>query len=75
MLTISMAIVGFYVLDFGINAVQASCRSLIIDVLPTAQQHLGNSYASAMIACGNVIGFLMCVYVTSNGDCAGDTLI
>ena len=51
------AVLGFYVLDFSINAVQATSRSLIVDVLSTSQQPIGHSYASIMIAIGNVVGY------------------
>ncbi|KAH9267170.1 hypothetical protein BASA83_010084 [Batrachochytrium salamandrivorans] len=32
--TILVAVVAFYFLDFSINAVQASCRALIVDISP-----------------------------------------
>ena len=53
-----VAVIGFYLLDFSINAVQASSRSLIVDVLATADQSSGHSYASLMIALGNIVGYL-----------------
>jgi solute carrier family 45, member 1/2/4 len=47
-----------YLLDFSVNAVQACCRALIVDSLPTEDQQLGNAWASRMIAIGNVGGYL-----------------
>ncbi|RKO84532.1 hypothetical protein BDK51DRAFT_8078, partial [Blyttiomyces helicus] len=58
-LTIVVAVVGFYLLDFSINAVQASCRSLIVDVAPMGQQSVANGWAGTMIGVGNVLGFFM----------------
>ena len=58
---ILLAVAAFYVLDFAINAVQASCRSLMVDVLPSEQQRYGTSWASAMIGAGNVLGYFLYV--------------
>lgn len=49
--------VGFYCLDFSINAVQASCRSLIMDIPPTDQQEVGNAWSGWMNNLGSVVGF------------------
>ena len=35
---------SIYVLDFAINAVQSSCRSLIVDTLPIPKQQLGSAW-------------------------------
>ena len=40
---IAFAVIGFYILDFSINTVQASCRILIVDVIPYEQQSLANA--------------------------------
>jgi solute carrier family 45 protein 1/2/4 len=56
-LTIFFAVAGFYFLDFSINAVQASCRSLIVDAVPLNQQNEANIWASRMAAFGNVFGY------------------
>jgi solute carrier family 45 protein 1/2/4 len=53
-----MAIFMIYVVDFAINAVQASCRALIVDTLPISQQQQGSAWASRMIAAGNIVGYL-----------------
>ncbi|KAJ9628654.1 hypothetical protein H2203_002556 [Taxawa tesnikishii (nom. ined.)] len=42
--TIVLAVLSIYALDFAINAVQASCRSLIVDTLPIPKQQLGSAW-------------------------------
>ncbi|KAG5462061.1 MAG: hypothetical protein BJ554DRAFT_5654 [Olpidium bornovanus] len=54
-----LAVVGFYILDFSLNTVQASCRALILDSAPAHQQGLANSWASRMINVGNVFGYFV----------------
>lgn len=53
------AVLSIYALDFAINVVQACCRSIIVDVLPTSQQQTGSAWAARMAACGHVFGFLV----------------
>ncbi|KAI9229419.1 MAG: sugar transporter [Piptocephalis tieghemiana] len=55
---IALAIAAFYLLDFAINAIQASIRALIVDILPTEQQDDGNAWAGRMIGVGSVAGYL-----------------
>ena len=57
--TIVLAVLAIYALDFAINAVQACCRSLIVDTLPMSQQQTGSAWASRMGASGNIIGYLI----------------
>ncbi|KAI5474245.1 hypothetical protein MNV49_003772 [Pseudohyphozyma bogoriensis] len=52
----TLAVIGFWVLDFGLNGVQASLRALILDTVPSAQQPLSNAYHSRMTALGNIVG-------------------
>jgi hypothetical protein len=52
-----IAVIAFYCLDFSLNAVQASCRALILDVPPLYQQETGNAWAGRMMHMGNVIGY------------------
>jgi hypothetical protein len=52
-----IAVTAFYFLDFSLNAVQASCRALILDVPPLYQQETGNAWAGRMMHFGNVIGY------------------
>ncbi|KAK5087986.1 hypothetical protein LTR05_002202 [Lithohypha guttulata] len=53
------AVLSIYALDFAINVVQACCRSIIVDVLPTQQQQTGSAWAARMAASGHVIGFMI----------------
>ncbi|KAF2742252.1 sucrose transport protein SUC2 [Sporormia fimetaria CBS 119925] len=55
--TIAMAVVSIYGIDFAINAVQGSCRGLIVDTLPIPKQQMGSSWASRMVAVGSLIGY------------------
>ncbi|KAF4549372.1 General alpha-glucoside permease-like protein 2 [Elsinoe fawcettii] len=56
-LTIVLAVFSIYALDFAINAVQSSCRSLIVDTLPIPKQQLGSAWASRMTAVGHLVGY------------------
>jgi solute carrier family 45, member 1/2/4 len=42
--TIFLAVLSIYAVDFAINAVQASCRSLVVDTLPIPKQQLGSAW-------------------------------
>jgi solute carrier family 45, member 1/2/4 len=55
--TVIMAVLSIYLVDFAINAVQWSCRSLIVDTLPIPKQQLGSAWASRMSAVGHMIGY------------------
>jgi solute carrier family 45 protein 1/2/4 len=57
--TLAIAILSLYVLDFSLNAVQAMCRSLIIDVHPIHQQARANAFAGNISSVTNVIGYLI----------------
>jgi solute carrier family 45 protein 1/2/4 len=57
--TIVLAVLTIYALDFAINAVQACCRSLIVDTLPISEQQTGSAWASRMGASGNILGYLI----------------
>jgi solute carrier family 45, member 1/2/4 len=56
-LGIGFAVFGFYVLDFSINAVQACCRSLIVDLSPLDNQNSASAWAGMMVGLGNVFGY------------------
>ncbi|KAI9497313.1 major facilitator superfamily domain-containing protein [Zychaea mexicana] len=56
---IAVAVSAFYVLDFSLNAVQASCRSLILDVFPITQQDTANAFASNTQNVTNVFGYFI----------------
>ncbi|ORX86098.1 MFS general substrate transporter [Anaeromyces robustus] len=58
-ITIWIAVIAFYGLDFAINVVQACCRALSIDVSPGDQQNDASIWASRMIGIGNIFGYFM----------------
>lgn len=53
--TIGLAVVVIYLLDFIINIVQSTCRSLIVDTLPIEKQPLGSAWASRMGGLGSIL--------------------
>ena len=55
--TVVLAVLAIYGIDFAINAVQASCRSLISDTLPASKQQMGSAWASRMVAIGSLVGY------------------
>ncbi|KAK4510516.1 uncharacterized protein ATC70_004947 [Mucor velutinosus] len=57
--SIIIAIASIYALDFSVNCVQASCRALIVDSLPSSQQEDGTAWAGRMVGLGNVAGYFM----------------
>lgn len=54
---IALAIFSFYVLDFALNALQASLRNLLLDVTPPEQLSAGNAWHSRMTQAGNIVGY------------------
>ncbi|PGH23860.1 hypothetical protein AJ80_02108 [Polytolypa hystricis UAMH7299] len=73
--TIVVAVLSIYAVDFAINRiVQACCRSLIVDTLPIPQQQLGSAWASRMAAIGHLIGYaigsvdMVGIFGTAMGD-------
>ncbi|RKP10038.1 major facilitator superfamily domain-containing protein [Thamnocephalis sphaerospora] len=56
-IAIGIAVVGFYILDFSINAVQACLRALVVDTAPLDQQSRANAWAGRMIGVGSVLGY------------------
>ncbi|KAJ1670430.1 hypothetical protein EV182_008214, partial [Spiromyces aspiralis] len=57
--SIALAVLGFYVLDFSINASQACARALALDIPPLEQQDAGNAYAGRMLNIGSVLGYFV----------------
>ncbi|KAM5539805.1 hypothetical protein V8D89_006618 [Ganoderma adspersum] len=55
-LTIWLAIIALFTIDFSINAVQAVDRALIVDTLPSADQADANAWAARMLGFGSVAG-------------------
>ncbi|TFY65833.1 hypothetical protein EVG20_g5255 [Dentipellis fragilis] len=58
-LTMGLAILAIYCIDFGINAVQAVDRALLVDTLPPSTQASGNAWAARMLGIGSVAGFFI----------------
>lgn len=54
---IGLAVFSFYLLDFALNALQASLRNLLLDITPSSQLNAGNAWHSRMTQAGNIIGF------------------
>ncbi|KAJ7638969.1 major facilitator superfamily domain-containing protein [Roridomyces roridus] len=52
-----LAVFCFYILDFALNALQASLRNLLLDVTPASQLNSGNAWHGRMTNAGNIIGF------------------
>jgi solute carrier family 45 protein 1/2/4 len=73
-MTIFLAILSIYGVDFAINAVQSTARSLIVDTLPSSKQQAGSAWASRMVAVGHLIGYgvgaldLTRIFGTAMGD-------
>ena len=58
-LAIGIAVACFYVLDFALNAVQASLRNLLLDLTPAEQLATGNAWHGRMTHAGNIIGYTL----------------
>ena len=54
---IGLAVVSFYLLDFALNALQASLRNLLLDITPADQLNVGNAWHSRMTQAGNIVGY------------------
>jgi solute carrier family 45 protein 1/2/4 len=54
---IGIAVFAFYVLDFALNALQASLRNLLLDITPPDQLNAGNAWHSRMSQAGNIVGY------------------
>ncbi|KAK3330224.1 major facilitator superfamily domain-containing protein [Apodospora peruviana] len=75
LLTITLAILTLYSVDFSINAVMSCARSLIVDTLPIHKQQSGAAWASRMGSLGHIIGYAMGAIdlVQMFGTTLGDT--
>ncbi|KIJ37094.1 hypothetical protein M422DRAFT_69504 [Sphaerobolus stellatus SS14] len=58
-LTVALAVLSIYLIDFSINAVQAMDRALLVDILPISEQERGNAWAGRMFGVGSVFGFFV----------------
>ncbi|GBE83684.1 major facilitator superfamily domain-containing protein [Sparassis latifolia] len=59
LLTIWLAIIALFSVDFSINAVQAVDRALVVDILPPSDQAEGNAWAARMLGIGSVAGYFV----------------
>ncbi|KAL4926953.1 putative sucrose transporter [Aspergillus undulatus] len=72
--TIALAVLSIYAVDFAINVVQACARSLIVDTLPIPSQQAGSAWATRMSAVGQLIGYvfgsldIVSIFGTTFGD-------
>ncbi|KAF8760268.1 mfs general substrate transporter [Rhizoctonia solani] len=61
-----VAVLCFYLLDFALNALQASLRNLLLDVTPGEQLTTANAWHGRMIHAGNIVGFALGGVVLEN---------
>jgi hypothetical protein len=52
-----LAVISFYLLDFALNALQASLRNLVLDITPPEQLSAANAWHSRMSQAGNIFGY------------------
>ncbi|KAJ7216334.1 hypothetical protein GGX14DRAFT_604390 [Mycena pura] len=57
--TVWLAILSIYLVDFSVNVVQSVDRALLVDTLPTAMQASGNAWAARMLGVGGIFGFFV----------------
>ncbi|GAA5944417.1 uncharacterized protein JCM15063_000948 [Sporobolomyces koalae] len=55
--SIAFAILAVYLIDFSVNVVQAMDRSLLVDVIPPADQASANAWAARMFGFGAVFAY------------------
>ncbi|GAA5903076.1 uncharacterized protein JCM6883_002687 [Sporobolomyces salmoneus] len=53
-----IGVVGFYVLDFSLNGLQAAMRALVLDIVPSHQQNQGNAWLGRQTHIANILGYL-----------------
>jgi len=58
-ITLLLALCGFFLLDFSVQAVQGPLRALLTDVVPEEQMAEGNAYFARAVGLGNLIGSFM----------------
>ncbi|KAI1498267.1 major facilitator superfamily domain-containing protein [Biscogniauxia marginata] len=56
-MTIFLAVLAIYAVDFSINAVMSAARSLVVDTLPIEKQQTGSAWGSRMSAIGHGIAY------------------
>lgn len=50
-------------LDFALNALQASLRNLLLDLTPAEQLATGNAWHGRMIHAGSIIGYTLGIFL------------
>ncbi|KIM76089.1 hypothetical protein PILCRDRAFT_826740 [Piloderma croceum F 1598] len=58
-LTIWLAVLSIYCIDFSVNAVMAVDRALMVDVLPSPEQPSATAWAARMVFIGAIAGFFI----------------
>jgi solute carrier family 45 protein 1/2/4 len=56
-LTLFLAVVSIFVIDFSVNAVTALDRALILDLVPANRQEIANAWAARLAGFGAIFGF------------------
>ncbi|GAA6055261.1 hypothetical protein JCM3770_001513 [Rhodotorula araucariae] len=54
-----LGVVGFYILDFSLNGLQASIRALVLDLSPSSLQSTSNAWLGRQTHLANVLGYLI----------------
>jgi solute carrier family 45 protein 1/2/4 len=62
-LTIWLAALSIYLIDFSVNAAMACSRAILVDTLAISEQDLGNAWAGRMSVLGSIAGFFMFVKI------------
>ncbi|KXJ95530.1 major facilitator superfamily domain-containing protein [Microdochium bolleyi] len=57
-ITIWLAVLSIYCVDFTINAVMSAARSLVVDTLPIEKQQTGSAWGGRMSAVGHGIAYV-----------------
>ncbi|KAK8087974.1 hypothetical protein PG997_002935 [Apiospora hydei] len=57
-ITIFVAVLSIYIVDFSINAVMSAARSLVVDTLPISKQQDGAAWGGRMSSIGHLIGYI-----------------
>ncbi|EGU11389.1 hypothetical protein RTG_02544 [Rhodotorula toruloides ATCC 204091] len=58
LVAIAAGVLGFYVLDFSLNGLQASLRALALDLSPLTLQSLSTAWLGRHTHIGNILGYL-----------------
>jgi solute carrier family 45, member 1/2/4 len=48
-----------YILDFALNALQASLRNLLLDIAPADQLSTGNAWHGRLTHAGSILGYFI----------------